>query len=175
MISRKKIIIGFCLVAVLSVFAMDVSQAAVTIPKEYLPENIPIGGVGEETAASYGVEGIQRLIGRIISTLLLLAGALAVYEIINNSAMMMVSGGNNEMIEKHKKGLFWSIVGLFLIMISYIAIRFVITLIVGSGEETPAGGAAPPGGAGAPMAPSGAVVRELARVPELADYYSALL
>jgi hypothetical protein len=71
---------------------------------------------------------ITYYIQKIANALTGLAAALAVLFIIQNSFNLLTSSGDSEMITKSKKGLMWSLIGLVLIMGSYIVVKTVISL-----------------------------------------------
>ncbi|MEK7528570.1 MAG: hypothetical protein AAB592_02300 [Patescibacteria group bacterium] len=135
--------------AVFAMMSASVYAAGVVIPKDYLPNNVPtITGTDEQRAENFNTAAIVQLIGRVIAIALSLAAIMAVYFIVNNSFMLAAASGSNEMVEQYKKGLFWNVIGLVLIMVSYSLMKFIVWLIIASAnqEEVPAagaGGAAP--------------------------------
>ncbi len=73
-------------------------------------------------------------IQRIINALTGLAAAMAVLFIIQNSFNLLTSAGGSEQVTKSKKGLMWSLIGLVLIIGSYIIVKTVISLPYAGGE-----------------------------------------
>lgn len=99
------------------------------IPSYLRPENLPTATrttEKEDSASSYTVSGAQKIIGDIISILLLVAGGLAVYSIVGNAFWLIAAAGKEEQITQRKKGLMWSILGLIFVVLSYITIQFIV-------------------------------------------------
>lgn len=124
-----------------SIFAFSVSVpvfAAVGLPPELRPENLPgatRGQEGAETSKDYAAKGVQMIIGDIISVALLLAGVLAIFSIVNNAWYLIIAAGKSEDIEQRKKGLYWAIIGLVLVILSYIIMRFVVEFVITAMSE----------------------------------------
>lgn len=70
----------------------------------------------------------ERLLHRIVSIILSIAGVIAIFFIIQNAFGLVTSAGGEEKVTQHKKGLMWAIIGLILIILSYSIIRFIIDL-----------------------------------------------
>ncbi len=74
---------------------------------------------------------IGALIGRIIKYLIGLSGSLALAVFIYGGVMLLVSRGDGKYITKGKTAMINAIVGLAIIFLSYIIIRFIVTLVTG--------------------------------------------
>lgn len=136
----KKIIFTICGLSLFFALTAPVF-AQVGIPDYLKPENLPDasrGGTGAGAAAEYSVSGIQFIIGDIISIILLIAGLIAVFSIVNNAWYMVIAMGKGENFDQRKKALFWAIGGLVLILTSYIIIRFLVEFATTAFQEVPA-------------------------------------
>ena len=123
------------------VLAPATVYAAVGLPDYLRPQGLPSATRGtqlDESSADYAAKGVQLIIADVISIALVLAGALAVFEIINNAWYMIAAFGKGETIDQHKKGLFWAITGLILVIISYIVVQFLVEFIIAVSEESAA-------------------------------------
>ncbi len=90
---------------------------------------------------------------KLINVLVVLAGAIAVIFIIYNAIVLVVAAGNSDQITNAKKGLFWAVIGLVLIIFAYVIVKTIISLTY-SGEKIevpqPAVEAPASGGRGGP-------------------------
>ncbi|MBI3231918.1 MAG: hypothetical protein HYZ51_02465 [Candidatus Doudnabacteria bacterium] len=89
----------------------------------------PIGGI----SGSQTLTGPTGLIYRIVSLLLFVAGALAVVFVIIGGYQYITSAGNEEQSEKGKKTLLNAIIGIVVIVLSYVIINVVVNTISGGG------------------------------------------
>ncbi len=76
-----------------------------------------------------GTEAVSIVIGQIIKVILGLIGAIALLMFVYGGVMWLTSQGSEEKIEKGKKILIWAIVGLVVILTSYVAVSFVINAL----------------------------------------------
>jgi len=76
-----------------------------------------------------GTTSINLLLGRIIRYVVGLSGALALVIFIYGGLMWIFSQGKADMINKGKKAISYSVIGLVIIFTSYIIIRFIITAL----------------------------------------------
>ncbi len=90
----------------------------------------PIGGIGGANTLT----GPSGLIYRVISLMLFIAGALAVFFVIIGGYQYITSGGNEEQSEKGKKTLINAIIGIVVIVLSYVIINVVVNTVSGSGS-----------------------------------------
>ncbi|MDP2624920.1 MAG: pilin [Candidatus Peregrinibacteria bacterium] len=119
------------------------TQAAISIDDELHPEYAPEGysevynpdGTAEE---QFGVTSINYIIADIAVVLLQISGALAIFFIIMNGFNYIKAFGQEEEIQKAKKGLTWAIVGLLVVILSYAIVQNVlrITLSVDDNDES---------------------------------------
>lgn len=89
----------------------------------------PIGGI----AGSQSLTGPGGLIYRIISLLLLVAGAIAVLFVIVGGYQYITAAGNEEKSEKGKKTLVDAIIGVVVIVLAYVIINVIVNTVSGSG------------------------------------------
>ncbi len=91
----------------------------------------PPEDTGDETPAVYtATQTLVLFIGNIVSQVLLYAGAVSIIFLIVAGANYIFAFGKDERIEKGKRGIFWAITGLFIILLSYAIVRGLISLIV---------------------------------------------
>jgi hypothetical protein len=76
-----------------------------------------------------GETDIRLIIGRIISALLGISGALALLMFVWGGMQWLTSGGNTDRIKKGKDTLVWAVIGLVVIFTSYAIVRAVITAL----------------------------------------------
>ena len=121
----KIAVLGLLLGLPISVFAQgDVSRGLGSIRLLF-----PIGGI----AGSQSLTGPGGLIYRIISLLLVVAGALAVLFVIIGGYQYITSHGNEEKSESGKKTLVNAIIGVVVIVLAWVIINVVVNTISGSG------------------------------------------
>jgi hypothetical protein len=115
--------------------------SAYSTPDEYKPQNLQFGinfgetGENGSIAESKGEQGsfAAIIILQIIAGGLLYFAAPVGVIMIAFSAWQMVTGGaDSEKLEQSKKHLTWTIIGLLVIILSYSAVRFAISLIFDS-------------------------------------------
>lgn len=69
---------------------------------------------------------VREQIIRVVNYFLTFLGLLAVVAIIYFGFLMLVSGGNDENIEKGKKGIIWVTIGILVILFAYVFVVFLI-------------------------------------------------
>ena len=78
----------------------------------------------------------SKLIGNVISSLLLFLGALATLMFIYGGFTLILSGGNPERIKKGQTTIVWAIIGLAVVLSSYGIMEFIFkALATGSVGE----------------------------------------
>ena len=124
--------------------------AGIVIDPKYFPigSATTSGTVPKDNKVSDGAKYLEdarlQLTSKIISTVLAIAGSVAVFFIVYNGWSMATSAGKEEVITQHKKGLMWALVGLLLITLSYSIMRFVISIPLQADDRAPASTEAPP-------------------------------
>ena len=95
-----------------------------------------LAGISGYFPSFFGVgtsETVGQVIGSVIDLLLLFAGALAVLFIIIGGYWYIASAGNEEMSEKGKKTLINAIIGVVIIVLSYVIINAIVNTITTGG------------------------------------------
>lgn len=125
----KKFFITIALIIITSLALSNNSFAAYSIDDSYAPNNTPFNfdtkAMGAESSTIF-------LLQIIAGALLFFAAPLAVIMIAWAALDMVMGGAESEKLEQSKKHLTWTIIGLILIIISYSAVRFVLTIVVDS-------------------------------------------
>lgn len=79
-----------------------------------------------------GISEINALILTAINALLGIAFGLSVLFVIIGGFKLIISGGNQESAEKAKSGIINSIIGLVLILLSYVLLQAIVNMIAGN-------------------------------------------
>jgi hypothetical protein len=136
MIMNKKALILTVFLAFFTWFGLAEPSLAITLNDSYRPDNLPTfdldsvvatSDTNPETAAT---QAIIFFVGNIVSQVLLFAGAVAILFIIFSSGIYIFAFGDDTKIDKGKRGLMWSVIGLVIIMLSYAITRGVISIIL---------------------------------------------
>jgi hypothetical protein len=78
---------------------------------------------------------ITTIIGRVISALLGLSGAIALLVFVWSGILMMVAAGNPDKIKKAKGSLVWASIGLVVIFTAYALVSTLISVLsTGAGQ-----------------------------------------
>jgi Type IV secretion system pilin len=129
---KKKLLIIISTVLLLIALA-GVAQAY-QIPDEYRPGNLFFGE--DELDYNNDLEGQTQgstatviILQTIAGSLLYFATPLAVILIGFGAFNMVMGGADSEQLEQSKKHLTWTVIGLFLIILSYTLVRIIITFV----------------------------------------------
>lgn len=129
----KKILITIGILTSI-IFLMGTEVQAYSIPNEFRPQNEPFSlkyGEGPVQGSTATIQILQIIAGG----LLYFAVPVAVI-IISIAGLQMVTGGaESEKLEESKKNLTWAVIGLILIILSYSAVKFVISFIFNSANK----------------------------------------
>lgn len=129
---KKKILLAI-LVAVLFSLFVNSAFAAIQLDDNFRPNNLPTmdaeEAVGDnpETAAT---NTLIMFVGNIISQVLLFTGALTIIFLIIAGVNYILAYGKDERIEKGKRGMFWSLVGLIVILLSYAIVQGILQIVL---------------------------------------------
>lgn len=82
-----------------------------------------------ENPLGANVTDVRVVIGRIISAILGVTGALALLMFIWGGIIWMTSQGEKARVEKGQKTLSWAVIGLAVIFTAYAGVRWVITAL----------------------------------------------
>ena len=95
----------------------------------------------DETAGSAGLQTnrtIPQIVGGVLQTVLSLLGLIALIIIIIGGFMWMTAGGNKETVEKARQLMLNGLIGLVIIVFSYMIATAVINLLTGQPLVAPA-------------------------------------
>lgn len=120
--------------AVLFSFCVDGALASIQLDDNLRPNNLPTFDAEEavdsdhpETAAT---QTLIMFVGSIVSQVLLFAGALTIIFLIWAGFNYISAFGKDEKIEKGKLGMFWALVGLLVVLLSYAIVQGVLQVIL---------------------------------------------
>lgn len=117
-------------------FAFPEISTAITLDSSLRPDTLPtydFDAVVENSEANPETAATQAIIlfvGNLVSQVLLFAGAISIIFVIISGGTYIFSFGDDTKIDKGKRGLFWSLIGLVIIMLSYAITRGVISIIL---------------------------------------------
>ena len=80
-----------------------------------------------------GTTDVPVLIGNIIKAVLGLVGSIALLMFISGGFRWILSGGNEEQVTKGKQTLIWASLGLAVVFMSYLVVKFIIEALLNSG------------------------------------------
>lgn len=122
------------LAAVLFSFCVNSAFAAIQLDDNLRPNNLPTFNAEEavdndhpETAAT---QTLIMFVGNLVSQALLFVGALTIIFLIIAGMNYIFAFGKDERIEKGKRGMFWSLVGLLVILLSYAIVQGILQIIL---------------------------------------------
>lgn len=109
--------------------------AAIQLDDSLRPGNLPdpieieeaLTDANPETAAT---QTLILFVGRLMSRVLVYAGIVAVAFLVVAGANYILAFGKDERIEKGKRGIFWAIMGLLVIMFSYAIVQAIISIVL---------------------------------------------
>lgn len=120
----------------LNVVHAELAEAALSIDTDLRPEDSPeawtevYGGDDLTPEQTFGPEAVSYVLADIIVVLLQIAGVLAIYFIVVSGFNYVKAFGREEEIQKAKKGLTWSIVGLIVVLLSYMIVQNIIRILL---------------------------------------------
>ncbi len=130
---------------ILSIMLAVTVQAAIGIPGDLMPKNVPLQGLNKtitEQVAAGGqdgaVTGANIVLQYIANLLLFFAAPLAVLFLARAGADYAFAMGEDSKLESAKRELTWSLVGLVLVMFAYVIIRVAIQPLLGLQSATDA-------------------------------------
>lgn len=71
------------------------------------------------------------ILGQVVGTLLVWAGAVALLFIIIGGFRYIISGGNTENVEKARNTVLYAILGLIIVFLSYLAVAYLLNDLLG--------------------------------------------
>lgn len=128
----KKIITA-TLIVVFSLFL--VAPALATVP---ITSTTPSGGGSQKVKSNQTLPNplkttdVNVLIGNIINFVLGFVGTISLLLFIYGGFTWMLSGGSAEKVKKGKDIIVWAVIGLFVVFMAYMMVRFVIQGVTGA-------------------------------------------
>jgi len=126
----KKILFTICLTIVLLSLGAQVVEAY-SLDESYRPVNSPFDIDYDANDPAFNTIIILQILA---GALLYFATPVAIIFIALAGFKMVTGGSESEQLDEAKKSLTWSVLGLVAIMLSYSAVRFVISLVIRSAE-----------------------------------------
>lgn len=128
------------LTAMLLSFSIDGALAVIQLDDSFRPENLPTmeveDAVNDDNPETAATQTLIMFVGNIISQVLLFAGALTILFVILAGINYILAFGKDERIEKGKRGIVWSLVGLVVILLSYAIVQGILQIILQVDEST---------------------------------------
>jgi len=87
----------------------------------------PLGNIGT----------VSGLLAKIINYMLGLVGFIALIALITGGARMIMDFGSEEQVKKGKTTIMWAVIGLLVVMLSYVIINIVTGEILGGNTNAP--------------------------------------
>jgi hypothetical protein len=107
---------------------------AVQLPSDLKPANIPDIEIEEandgDNPESAATQTLILFVGRLLSRVLVWAGVVAVVFLIVAGTNYILAFGKDERIEKGKRGVFWTLLGLLIILLAYAIVQAVIQVVL---------------------------------------------
>lgn len=130
----KRTIVLLGLTVMMAINMIAVTHAAITIPDEYRPKNVALDKLNKtisDTAKTQGTQeaavGTVNLVVQYIANILLFfAAPLAVLFLARAGSDYAFAFGDQTKIDAAKRELTWAILGLVVIIISYVTIRLML-------------------------------------------------
>lgn len=127
----NKIFISFAVAAILffnaSIVLADQTQPSPNENQAITDLQNQAASLNKLNAESTGKETLQVLAGRIIQSFLAIFGSLSLILFIYAGFLWMTSAGNAERVEKAKKIMLWTTLGIVVILSSYIIVKFLFS------------------------------------------------
>ncbi len=115
--------------------AVPTVLAAIQLDEGMRPSNLPTfevveEGTSEDNPETRATQTLILFVGNLVSQFLLFAGAITIIFLIIAGGNYIFAFGKDQLIEKGKKGMVWSLAGLIIIMLSYAMVQGVIQIIL---------------------------------------------
>lgn len=127
----KRTLLTITLAVLFWSFAGD--AIALSLDPDLKPDNLPgveiqdaTDETNPETAAT---QTLIIYVGGLVSKVLLFASSVAIGFLIFAGGNYIFAFGKDERIERGKRGMVWSIIGLLVILLSYAIVRGIITIL----------------------------------------------
>jgi hypothetical protein len=110
------------------------AYAAITLDNDLRPANLPGVEIQDATDDSMpetaATQTLILFVGQLMARVLLFAGAVSVLALIVAGGYYILSFGKDDPLEKAKRGMFWAIGGLLIIMLSYAIVQGVLKILL---------------------------------------------
>ena len=73
----------------------------------------------------------RELIGKGISIVIGVVGSLALVIVVYGGIMWMTAGGNDSKVSKAQKTIMWGVLGLVVVLLSYVIVRTLLDKVIG--------------------------------------------
>ncbi len=135
----KKLFLSVLAAICFSLF-VNGALAVIQLDESLRPSNLPSfavaeEGTGEDNPETRATQTLILFVGNLVSQFLLFAGAITIIFLIVAGANYIFAFGKDQLIEKGKKGIVWSLIGLIIIMLSYAIVQGVIQIILQVDEK----------------------------------------
>ncbi|MFC1598453.1 pilin [Patescibacteria group bacterium] len=84
-----------------------------------------------------GVAGISTVIGRVIKAILGIVGAFALTMVVTGGIFLLTAAGNQDKVKKGKDVLTWAVIGIMIVISSFMMVDYIIKAITLGGGSTP--------------------------------------
>ena len=129
----RLILLGLAAAIIIWLFLPEAaSYAEYQIPSQYKPEYAPDIG-----ARDYNVSTISIFLQFLAGNVLWFSGAIAVALLVWAGMLYVTAMGQQEQMEKAKKTIIWTIIGLLAMIFAYVIIQFVISTFLELPSELP--------------------------------------
>lgn len=116
----------FCVNAGMVFAQNDTTKELRSIPRAYKPALAP-----DVPGAEYDVNVVNIFLQFLAGNVIFFAGAVAVLLLVYAGGLYVTAMGDDGQMEKAKKTITWTFIGLGAMVISYAAVQFVITFFLG--------------------------------------------
>lgn len=133
---NKKVLLLTIFLAFFAFFSVADPSLALTLDDGLRPDSLPtydfdsVVATDVENSETAATQAIIFFVGNIVSQVLLFAGAVSIIFVIVSGGTYIFAFGDDTKIDKGKRGLMWSLIGLVIIMLSYAITRGVISIIL---------------------------------------------
>lgn len=139
----KKILISITLAIAAWALICGNALAVVSLDDTFKPNNLPGIDILDPTNTDMPETGATQTlilyVGSLVSKVLLFAGSVSIIFLIVSGANYIFSFGKDEPLEKGKRGIFWAIGGLFVILLSYAIVQGIIKILLEVDSDTVSG------------------------------------
>lgn len=129
----KQILLSLGLLGILTLNGPS-SMAAIQLPDYLKPDNLPGSVAAEATSEDHpetaATQTLILYVGKLVSQVLLFMASIAIIFIIIAGGNYIFAFGKDDRIERGKRGIFWSMMGLITILFSYAIVQGIISILI---------------------------------------------